>query len=314
MGIVDNYIGDGNGLGRIFNSRNSSFLPEIMREANGYGLDVVLNSLSGDLLHASWKCLAEFGKMLENGKRDFIGQGQLPMDPFEANRTFYGVDLTLYVDRRPLVINSLLERAMEWCSQGAIQPIKPVKYFEAHQAEDVLRGMQSGQHIGKLVMVDHGARKFIYLSRSGGKGKDDAALVDELREARCTAQIIAGSVVNKADVQKAIAQAKYPIAGILQMSMVLKDASFPNMTYEEWQDAILPKIQGTWSLHEAFASQSLDFFVLFSSFAGLIGHWGQATYASANTFLDAFAQFRHSKGLLASVLDISIIGDVGWVS
>ncbi|KAB8301505.1 hypothetical protein EYC80_003356 [Monilinia laxa] len=158
MGIVDNYIGDGNGLGRIFNSRNSSFLPEIMREANGYGLDVVLNSLSGDLLHASWKCLAEFGKMLENGKRDFIGQGQLPMDPFEANRTFYGVDLTLYVDRRPLVINSLLERAMEWCSQGAIQPIKPVKYFEAHQAEDVLRGMQSGQHIGKLVVrfpTDH---------------------------------------------------------------------------------------------------------------------------------------------------------------
>jgi len=57
----------------IFNSRNSSFLPDVMRETNGTGVDVVLNSLSGDLLHASWKCVAEFGKMVEIGKRDFIG-------------------------------------------------------------------------------------------------------------------------------------------------------------------------------------------------------------------------------------------------
>lgn len=86
------------------------------------------------------------------------------------------------------------------------------------------------------------------------------------------------------------------------------------MTYEEWQAANLPKIQGTWNLHEALASQPLDFFVLFSSFSGLLGHWGQANYASGNTFLDAFAQYRHGKGLPASVLDISTIEDVGWVS
>jgi len=75
-----------------------------MRETNGYGVDAVLTSLSGDLLHTSWNCLAEFGKMLEIGKRDFVGQGNLPMDPFEANRTFYGVDLSLYVEKRPLAI------------------------------------------------------------------------------------------------------------------------------------------------------------------------------------------------------------------
>lgn len=86
------------------------------------------------------------------------------------------------------------------------------------------------------------------------------------------------------------------------------------MTFDDWNTANIPKIQGTWNLHEAFTSQPLDFFVLFSSFSGLLGHWGQANYASANTFLDAFAQYRHSKGLPASVLDISIIEDVGWVS
>ncbi|RTE84744.1 hypothetical protein BHE90_000799 [Fusarium euwallaceae] len=163
-------------------------------------------------------------------------------------------------------------------------------------------------------MVEHGARHFIYLSRSGGKGPDDAAFVQEMNAAGCTVQITAGSAANLEDVQRAIKQVEYPITGVLQISMVLRDASFPNMTHEEWQAANLPKIKGTWNLHEVFASQPLDFFVLFSSFSGLLGHWGQANYAAANTFLDAFAQYRHGLGLPASVLDISIIEDVGWVS
>lgn len=88
----------------IFHSRNSSFLPDIMRATNGVGVDVVLNSLSGDLLHASWMCVAEFGKMIEIGKRDFIGQGQLAMEAFEANRTFYGVDFAPIAEKRPSTI------------------------------------------------------------------------------------------------------------------------------------------------------------------------------------------------------------------
>lgn len=77
----------------IFSSRNSSFLADVMQETNGRGVDVVLNSLSGELLHTSWKCVAEYGKMLEIGKRDFIGRGMLSMDLFEANRAFFGIDL-----------------------------------------------------------------------------------------------------------------------------------------------------------------------------------------------------------------------------
>lgn len=85
----------------IFNSRNSSFLADIKRETNGRGVDVVLKSLSGELLHASWKCVAEYGKMLEIGKRDFIGRGMLSMDLFEANRAFFGIDLARLGVERP---------------------------------------------------------------------------------------------------------------------------------------------------------------------------------------------------------------------
>ena len=86
---------------RIFNSRNASFLQDIMRVTNGRGIDVVLNSLSGELLHASWQCVAEFGKMVEIGKRDFIGRGRLMMDVFEANRSFFGVDLAQICADKP---------------------------------------------------------------------------------------------------------------------------------------------------------------------------------------------------------------------
>lgn len=72
-----------------------------MRETNGRGIDIVLNSLSGELLHTSWKCVAEYGKMLEIGKRDFNGRGMLSMELFEANRAFFGIDLARLGVERP---------------------------------------------------------------------------------------------------------------------------------------------------------------------------------------------------------------------
>ena len=86
------------------------------------------------------------------------------------------------------------------------------------------------------------------------------------------------------------------------------------MTHEDWEAATAPKIRGTWNLHTAFADSNLDFFVLFSSISGIVGNPGQANYASANTFLDAFVQFRHGKGLSASVLDVGVMDNVGYVS
>ena len=64
-----------------------------MKITNGKGVDAVLNSLAGDLLHLSWQCVAEFGTFIELGKRDFLGQGKLAMETFGPNRTFCGVDL-----------------------------------------------------------------------------------------------------------------------------------------------------------------------------------------------------------------------------
>jgi NADPH:quinone reductase-like Zn-dependent oxidoreductase len=81
---------------RIFNSRTASFEPSILAATGGRGVDLVLNSLSGELLHASWRCVAPFGKMIELGKADFLGMAALDMHPFLANRSYTGVDITLF--------------------------------------------------------------------------------------------------------------------------------------------------------------------------------------------------------------------------
>jgi len=90
---------------RIFNSRNSSFVEGIMRETQGRGVDLALNSLSGELLHETWRCIAEFGTMLEIGKRDILGAAKLDMDVFLANRSYSCVDLDQVVAQKPWVIN-----------------------------------------------------------------------------------------------------------------------------------------------------------------------------------------------------------------
>jgi NADPH:quinone reductase-like Zn-dependent oxidoreductase len=89
------YLEDNFGIDRscIFNSRDDSFVEKIMQKTDGEGVDLALNSLSGELLHATWKCIAQFGRMVEIGKRDLIGSGKLDMSPFLDNRTYSCVDL-----------------------------------------------------------------------------------------------------------------------------------------------------------------------------------------------------------------------------
>lgn len=78
---------------RIFQSRDKSFVDGVMRETNGQGMDIILNSLSGELLHATWDCVAEFGVLVEIGKRDLIGSGRLDLKNFLANRSYSCVDI-----------------------------------------------------------------------------------------------------------------------------------------------------------------------------------------------------------------------------
>ncbi|RHZ46920.1 uncharacterized protein CDV56_103490 [Aspergillus thermomutatus] len=358
----------------IFDSRSTSFHADVMRMTNNRGVDLVLNSLAGELLHASWRCVAPFGKMIKLGKRDFLGHGKLDMDLFGGNRSFIGVDLLQIQMENPQFLSTLMRRYLQDIREGAIQPLKPVTVYDAANIAQAFRFMQSGKHIGKLVirmpdepsslpasglhergslfssntsyllvggfgglgravatwMVEKGARNLVVLSRSGDESPTNRAFVRDLESQGSHVTTVTGSVANMQDVRRAVAAATQPIAGVIQMSMVLRvrtfvhviqcyaeslqDQLFEKMTHEEWKTALAPKVEGTWNLHRAVEGLSLDFFILFSSLTGICGHSGSANYAAANTFLDSFVQYRQSQGLPASVLDIGFMGDIGYVS
>ena len=138
---------------RIFGSRDASFAAGVMRETAGRGVDLVLNSLSGELLHESWACVAEYGTMIELGKRDLSGAGRLNMAPFLANRTYAGVDVHQFLRERPERLGELLAQYLDMYSQGQLRPLDSVSCFDAEAVEQAFRYLQNGDHIGKVVVT-----------------------------------------------------------------------------------------------------------------------------------------------------------------
>jgi NADPH:quinone reductase-like Zn-dependent oxidoreductase len=100
--LIDNFQLPRN---RIFDSHSEAFVQGIMEETDNKGVDLVLNSLGGDLLHATWSCVAPFGKFIEIGKKDLQGFGKLDLNPFLANRSYHGVDLDAFGEKKPELMN-----------------------------------------------------------------------------------------------------------------------------------------------------------------------------------------------------------------
>ena len=86
------------------------------------------------------------------------------------------------------------------------------------------------------------------------------------------------------------------------------------MSYDQYNAVIESKVRGAWNLHNALKDAPLDFFVALSSAAGAVGNRGQAAYAAANTFLNAFVQHRITLGLPASSLDLTAVTDAGYLA
>lgn len=104
-----------------------------------------------------------------------------------------------------------------------------------------------------------------------------------------------------------------PIAGVANGAMVLHDSLFSGMPLEVMQKVLGPKIDGTNNLDQLFYNDDLDFFILFSSSACVIGNSGQANYAASNGYLNSLARQRRKRGLAASAFDIGRVAGIGYV-
>ncbi|SIQ88396.1 Acyl transferase domain-containing protein [Acidiphilium rubrum] len=133
----------------IFNSRSTAFADDI-RDAIG-GVDVVLNSLAGDAMLASLKCLKPFGRFIELGKRDYVANTALGLRPFRRNLTYFGVDLDQLLAANLPLTQALMQDIVAGFERGDFCPL-PYRAFDAPAAAEAFQSMQSGLHIGKLLV------------------------------------------------------------------------------------------------------------------------------------------------------------------
>lgn len=138
---------------QIFSSRDDSFRADVLAATDGRGVDVVLNSLSGRLLEATWRCLAPFGRFVEIGKRDVHENAGLPMDVFRRNVSFSSIDMVLVVQQDKTLTNRLIDEACELVFEGKIQVPESLLEVPFSDVERAFRLIQQGKHIGKVILV-----------------------------------------------------------------------------------------------------------------------------------------------------------------
>jgi NAD(P)-dependent dehydrogenase (short-subunit alcohol dehydrogenase family) len=166
-------------------------------------------------------------------------------------------------------------------------------------------------------MIEKGARHIVLISRNRKITGKVGELIEETKLQGAQVIVKPCDVSDKAQVEKLIKEDIShlpPVKGVIHAAMVLHDVLFEKMTHDQWEAVVKPKVAGAWNFHHALLSTPLSFFILLSSAAGAVGNRGQAAYAAANCFLNAFAQYRNRLGLPASSIDLTAVSDVGYLA
>jgi len=140
------------GIEGVFDSRSTAFVDEVLQATGSRGVDIVLNSLSGDLLEAGFRALGRYGRFVEIGKRDIYDNRQLGLGQFRRNLSFFAVDLAAMLEERRDEIASLLQELFQALGDGSLRPL-PVQTFPASQATQMVQYMAAARHIGKLALT-----------------------------------------------------------------------------------------------------------------------------------------------------------------
>ncbi|MBE1427312.1 acyl transferase domain-containing protein/NADPH:quinone reductase-like Zn-dependent oxidoreductase/acyl carrier protein/short-subunit dehydrogenase [Desulfomicrobium macestii] len=139
------------GADHVFDSRSHAFADDILAVTDGQGVDVVLNSLSGEAIRRNLRVLRPFGRFLELGKRDFFENTQVGLRPFKDNISYFGIDADQLLTGRPRLAARLLDEVMALFHGGVLTPL-PYTVFPADRVVEAFRCMQQARHMGKIVV------------------------------------------------------------------------------------------------------------------------------------------------------------------
>ncbi|EXK85226.1 hypothetical protein FOQG_10877 [Fusarium oxysporum f. sp. raphani 54005] len=197
--------------------------------------------------------------------------------------------------------------------KASIRPIDDGRIFQADRTF-LLIGLSGelGQSLCKW-MVEQGARNIVLTSRRPNVSQH---FLDEMATMGATVKALPMDVTNRDSLHACvdtIQKTLPPIAGVVNGAMVLRDALFENMPYEDFMKVLSPKVLGSQLLDEMFYDTPLDFFIFFSSTTAVMGNSGQSNYIAGNMFMNALAAQRKKRGVAASSIDISSIIGLGYV-
>ncbi|KAK5627480.1 hypothetical protein RRF57_003195 [Xylaria bambusicola] len=139
----------------IFYDRNASFGDAIRQATRQQGVDVVLNSISGNALQESWNCISKFGRLVNIASLDPNSKTRLEIPSVGRNTSFLSVDIMSIAAERPTLLKRLLSDVSNLMRYGKVRPISPVTLFPVSDVESAFKTLQSGKMHGKILVVPH---------------------------------------------------------------------------------------------------------------------------------------------------------------
>jgi polyketide synthase 5 len=328
------------GIEHVYDSRSLDFATLIRRDTNDYGVDVVLNSVTGAAQRASLELLSFGGRFVEIGKRDPQGDTRLGPAPFRRNLTFYAVDLGLLANADPGRLRRVLTTVYGLVAGGSL-PRPACTHYALGDAADALRSMSGAEHVGKLVLdvpatgsiptvvppalveVFRPDGAYVVTEGLGGHGvflaermaaagvgrivlcsprPPTPEALEQIAAMRLTHTEVVVECGDVADPETARRLIATATATGLPVRGVLHAAAAADVTDEVVEHHWGATAYGAWHLHTATLGHALDWFCCFSSAAALVGSPGQGAHAAANGWLDAFARWRRAQGLPANAI------------
>ena len=332
------------GAHHISDSRSLVFAEDFSRITQGDGVDIVLNSLAGDFIPTSLRLLRQGGHFIEIGKTGI-------WDAAAVAQSFPGVNYhPLYLGeitaKEPQFMRDMLQRLMDDFASGVLTPL-PQKVYPLERAEEAFRFMGQGLHTGKIVitqqrapevhanasymitgglgglgltcaqwLIGRGARSLVLVGRRGPSA-DVQLQLDAWRAHGVTVTVASCDIAVACDVTALLEQIRTtlpPLRGILHAAGVVDDGTVAEQTLDRFRRVMSPKVAGTWNLHQLTRPLPIDFFVMFSSGAALLGSPGQSNYAAANSFMDALAYVRRAEGRHAVSINWGSWAEVGMAA